>query len=326
MNIEISALFSTYNRAPLLYPALDALTRQTLPTELFEVIIVDDGSTDNTREVVAVFEKSLNIKYLFQEHKGLAAGKNLAITQASAPIILFMDDDDVPDPDLLTQHLISHRQCNEHTAVLGYTRISPELRDDPLMHFVTEVNHYLFSYPQLSHGSFYDYTHFWGGRSSCKTSLVREHGYFDEIFTFGCEDIELGYRLSRALPFRVLYNKRAVSTMIRRIDIDAFMRRVYRQGVANALFYTKHPTPEILSWTQLQDWPAHWENTKSSINHLHRAARKLDRLVRIRREVGLGDDDGILLLLYQSYRDAFDASRLKGSADQLLLPHHADNE
>lgn len=321
MKLEISALLSTYNRAPLLYQALDALTRQTLPPELFEVIVVDDGSTDNTREVVSSFEHALNVQYLFQEHKGLAAGKNLAIAQASAPVILFMDDDDVPDPDLLTQHLLSHRQCNEHTAILGYTTLSAELLDDPLMHFVTEVQHYLFSYPQLSHGQFYDYTHFWGGRSSCKTNLVREHGCFDEVFTFGCEDIELGYRLSRVTPFRVLYNQRAVSTMIRGIDVDAFMRRTYRQGVANALFYRKHPTREVLSWTQLQDWAARWENTKNRIKYLRRAACKVDRLARIRRESGLGDDDDILLLLYQSYRDAFDASRLKGSADQLLLVH-----
>ncbi len=321
MNLEISALLPTYNRAPLLYQALDALTRQTLSPEFFEVIVVDDGSTDNTREVVSSFAKSLNVQYLFQEHKGLAAGKNLAITQALAPVILFMDDDDVPDPDLLAQHLLSHRQCNEYTAVLGYTMLSPELLDDPLMHFVTEVQHYLFSYPRLSHGRFYDYTHFWGGRSSCKTSLVREHGYFDEIFTFGCEDIELGYRLSGATPFRVLYNQCAVSTMIRGIEVDAFMRRTYRQGVANALFYKKHPTREVLSWSQLQDWPAQWENTKNRINYLRRAACKVDRLVRIRRESGLGDDDDIWMLLYQSYRDAFDAFRLKGSADQLLLVH-----
>ena len=52
---------------------------------------------------------------------------------------------------------------------------------------------YLFMYPPLKDGELLDNTYFWGGRSSCKKNFLVEHGNFNPVFKFGCEDIELGY-------------------------------------------------------------------------------------------------------------------------------------
>ena len=82
-------------------------------------------------------------------------------------------------------------------AVLGLTTLAPEVRRSPLMRHVTEVGCQLFSYGWMKPGQVMDHTAFWGGRSSCKRSLLVRHGVFHPDFRFGCEDIELGWRLRR---------------------------------------------------------------------------------------------------------------------------------
>lgn len=72
----ISAILCTYNRAQLLQQALGALCAQTLGLDNFEVVVIDDGSTDDTRQVVDGFSPILNLRYAYQSNSGLASGKN----------------------------------------------------------------------------------------------------------------------------------------------------------------------------------------------------------------------------------------------------------
>ncbi len=93
----ISAIVCTYNRAPLLRQALGALCAQTLGLDNFEVVVIDDGSTDETRQVVDAFAPLLNLHYAYQANSGLASGKNHGLGLSRAPIVVFLDDDDVLD-------------------------------------------------------------------------------------------------------------------------------------------------------------------------------------------------------------------------------------
>ena len=230
----ISGILPTYNRAGYLRKALEGLTCQTLERDEFEVIVVDDGSFDETRRVVDLFRENLQLIYLHQENAGISAAKNRGIAQARAPILVFLDDDDVARLTLLEEHLWSHERYPDLVvAVLGHTALSRRVAAIPLMHFVTEVAFYLFCYPRIRVGEWLDYTYFWGGRSSCKAALLRKYGCFNPRFQFGCEDIELGYRLSQ-IGLRVVYNPRAVSTMVRPLTFDDFCRRIEKQGSSNA--------------------------------------------------------------------------------------------
>lgn len=314
----VSALFSTYNRAALLEKALEGLASQTLPRDNFEVIVVDDGSSDDTRHVVEKFNGVLSLKYVFQENQGLAVGKNEAIKLADAPIVLFMDDDDVSHPRLLEEHLRTHSSYSgDYYAVLGYTSIDEDILKYPLMQFVTLDGCYLFCYPRIKHGDVLDYTYFWGGRSSCKRNYLLENGLFNPVFRFGCEDIELGYRLSK-FNLKVVYNENAVSTMIRRVTLDEFCRRVERQGRSNWTFSQLHPVEEILSWCMVGSLDADWESFGRYYDVSMKCARDLDVIANARLENHCASDAILQRLLYRSYREVINAYRVKGSYEAKL--------
>ena len=102
-NLQISAIVCTYSNASLLRRTLDSLIKQTLPPQEYEIVVVDNNSTDNTREVVREFEKraSHQIHYVLETIQGLSAARNTGIQHSSGPIISFIDDDAEAAPDWL---------------------------------------------------------------------------------------------------------------------------------------------------------------------------------------------------------------------------------
>ncbi|HTT88298.1 MAG TPA: glycosyltransferase [Acidimicrobiales bacterium] len=103
----VSVCVSTRNRAQLLPRLIAGLEAQTLDPGSFEVIIVDDGSIDDTPETLKGLQKSTSLRLvtLRGNGSGAAAGRNLAWRAASAPIIAFTDDDCVPSPGWLVAGL-----------------------------------------------------------------------------------------------------------------------------------------------------------------------------------------------------------------------------
>ena len=308
----LSAVVCTYNRAELLATVLESLCRQSLPREQFEIVVINDGSTDDTEATVRSFEGRLPLRYLFQRNAGLAAAKNHGLFASRGDVVLFVDDDDVATETLLEEHVKTHRKYPaEQYAVLGYTRLSPEIATKPLMHFVVEVGCFLFYYVNLKSGELLDYTFFWGGRSSCKRSLLLEYGVFNPVFRFGCEDIELGYRLSKQ-GLRVVYNEQAVSVMVRDIDFAGFCRRLERQGNSNYVFSRLHPIPEIVAWTETGDADSIWQKVAGQYEKIIKSARHLDEIGNLKSAYGLELDATTRYLLHRGYWAAFKACKVKG--------------
>lgn len=312
----LSAIVSTYDRAELLRAMLESLCRQTLERDAFEVVLVDDGSQDATREVGLSFRSRLPLRYSYQRNAGLAAARNHGVFMARGEVLLFLDDDDLADPDLLEAHAERHRRAPEpEVGVLGFTRLGPELVADPLMHFVTQVGCFLFSYPEIQDGDVLDFAHFWGGRSSCKRSLLLDHGVFNPVFRFGCEDVELAWRLSKH-GFKVVYDKSAASTMVRRLSFDEFCRRTERQGRSNLVFSRLHPEEAVQRFTGVSGAEEAWRRIGPAYELLKRSGRELDRVARMRLAAGFGVDPSDATLLYRAYWAAFHASRLKGTVEK----------
>jgi glycosyltransferase involved in cell wall biosynthesis len=91
---DISIVISTYNRAEVLPHAIESLLAQDFGSERFEIVIVDNNSTDATREVVETFaRKTSNLRYVFEPRQGASFGRNAGIAAARAATIAFTDDD-----------------------------------------------------------------------------------------------------------------------------------------------------------------------------------------------------------------------------------------
>lgn len=101
----ISVIIPTRNRAKLLAAALESIRDQELDRDFFEVLIVDNGSTDHTKEVFLKFQKSrLNLKYFFVSSPGLHEGRHRGVMEAQYDILVFADDDIVAEPKWLSAY------------------------------------------------------------------------------------------------------------------------------------------------------------------------------------------------------------------------------
>lgn len=310
--LKISVALCTYNRAGLLRKVLESLCRQTLPQNEFEVVIVNDGSIDHTEETVMSFRDRLPLKYFFQKNSGLAAARNFGIEESLAPIIVFKDDDDLASPNLLKEHLLTHRKYpNDHYAVLGYTNLDSKIVDIPLMYFAANVGFYLFCYPLIKNGDVLDFNYFWGGCTSFKRSFLNKFGLFNPVFKFGCEDSELGYRLSKH-GLKVVYNKKATSTMFRAINFDDFIRRLIKQGESQFIFSRLHKSHEAQKLTNVLGAKEKWAHIKPSYDSIIKSASALDKIANQKLELGFGIDRHLRYLLHQAYSLAFNASQIKG--------------
>jgi glycosyltransferase involved in cell wall biosynthesis len=305
----------TRDRAELLAGALDSLEHQTVGREAFQVVVVDDGSTDATADLCrARAADAPSFTYRRLTHGGLGLAKNVGILAARAPIVVFLDDDDLFDPDLLATHLRVHRaHPAEHVAVLGHTDWAPHLSVSPLMRYLTDVGQLLFSYPSIPRDEPLDYTRFWGGRSSCKRAFLLRHGIFDPRFTSIIEDVELGFRLSRH-GLVVRYEHEARSHAARGVGFADFCARCERRGRALALLHHLHPEPEIADYCGAATARDRLEQLGPHLDEVERRVRELE---------DRGEDPDAVAELHDLYGRAFathEAAGFVAAQEELSRP------
>ncbi|SDS93633.1 glycosyltransferase family 2 protein [Actinoplanes derwentensis] len=114
----LSVCIPAYGNGHLLTRTLDALTRQTLPTTAFEVIVVDDGSDPPLEPVISAFLDRLPLTHLRQDNQGRSAARNRAMAAARGRVIVFLDADQAADPGLLRAHHDFHATRGFGPAVL----------------------------------------------------------------------------------------------------------------------------------------------------------------------------------------------------------------
>lgn len=129
MNPLISIIVPTYNRAGYIEEALDSVKKQTFTD--YEIIVVDDGSTDNTKEIL---ENYSGIRYLLLEHGGIATARNAAVKAARGKWIAFLDSDDLWKEDKLQKqvdYLHTHPDCRiVYTEFSNFTEIPEDELDE----------------------------------------------------------------------------------------------------------------------------------------------------------------------------------------------------
>lgn len=244
----ISVIIPTYNRKDILQKALHAYKDQSLPQDQFEIIVVDDGSTDGTKEAVEkICITQLNVRYFHQPHGGPAKARNLGIEQAKGPIILFTGDDCIPDKHLLQEHLRLHKK-GEAIAALGHIDWHPDLEITPFMRYINIDTQ--FSYPKIKETPHnVPFIYFYTSNISIPKKYLELAGTFDTDFTEAVwEDVELGYRIWKS-GVRIVYNPRALTYHHHRVRLQDYINRQIRAGKAAAILYRKHP--ELIDFLRL---------------------------------------------------------------------------
>jgi glycosyltransferase involved in cell wall biosynthesis len=189
-----SVIVATFNRRELLLCVLDALDRQSVNAKEFEVIVVDDGSTDGTAAAVRSRCWAAEISVFQQSNRGPATARNIGLEAARGDIVIFLDDDLIPEKDFIKEHIRSHSRGVGKQAILG-PALSLSRYSQPWI--VWQQATYEKTYSAFRRNEIQPtFRHFWSGNCSIPRDVLKAVGGFDASFRYG-EDIELGYRLRK---------------------------------------------------------------------------------------------------------------------------------
>jgi glycosyltransferase involved in cell wall biosynthesis len=226
---EITVGLCSRNRKETLRKVLLTLADQSIHPDRYEVVLIDDGSTDGTGEMVASLDLPYRLTYGYQPHSALATARNHGIRLCRGEIMLYIDDDVLADHCLLEEHLRSH-DGHPRCVVNGWVN---HIEDDRI------PERPKFTMADIS-TSF-----FWTSNVSVRVEHLLEAGMFDESFKeYGWEDQELGLRLM-AIGLVRKTNYKAVGYHIKKPPTTSNIEGALRQAEAKArtaLHYIKlHP-------------------------------------------------------------------------------------
>ena len=249
--MQLSVIIPTYNRSEILAECLEHLAGQHFVKGEFEVIVVDDGSTDDTRKVVQNFQRKrfFPLMYLFQKNRGQGIARNKALARAKGKIIVFIGDDIFVTQDFLREHVEFHRKyLKENEAVLGLTLWDPRLTINPFMEFMTRgglifgrFGGHQFAYDRLFGKKMADFHFFYTSNISLKRSLLLKHSFDEDFSSYGWEDIELGYRLTKFEKMKLYYNNKAIGYHYHPMDESSLESRMMAIGKSAHIIHAKHP-------------------------------------------------------------------------------------
>ncbi len=238
----ISVVIPTYNRLQILKKCLIALENQVLIDEIndFEIVIVDDGSTDGTVDWLKRNSRTFPHLRLFeQSHFGAAQGRNLGVDKANGDVIVFIDSDLVVDNFFLTNHFksltkawikLGNRKCFTYGSVINTSNFNAP-NSEP------------FKLQDLS------WAYFATGNVAIDKKVLEKSGLFDTSFRlYGWEDLELGERL-RNMGVKLIKCPKAIGyhwhPALSLNQIPDLIRIEKERAKMGLVFYRKHPTLRV---------------------------------------------------------------------------------
>ena len=235
--MDFSVVIPTHNRLGMLVRVLDALEAQ-VDAPPFEVIVINDGSTDDTDRVMS---RRNGITFRTQANAGPGRARNHGVSLARGRFVVFIGDDTVPEPRFLAEHARTHRESGDDPllACLGYTGWPSGERVTAFMDYINDYG-LQFGYKLIRDGDVVPFNFFYTSNISIDRELLAAHPFDATFPSAAWEDIELAYRLKEK-GLQIRYNARAVTRHYHPMNVDSFARRQYTVGKSGAIFYQKHP-------------------------------------------------------------------------------------
>lgn len=244
-----SIVIPTYNRKPILEKCLRSLEHQEVSHGLlegYEVVVVDDGSTDGTVNWLQTHAAEFpHVRLLQQNHMGPAAARNLGVEAAKGDTIVFIDSDLVVTEQFLQAHAV------------GLSNGRKKLGSDRLFTYGSVINTCNFENPTAEPYKITDFSaaYFATGNVAIARTWLEQAGLFDTRFQlYGWEDLELGVRLKQLgltlikCPDAVGYHWHPPFALN---QIPSLIDKEIQRGRMGVLFYQKHPTWNVRMMIQM---------------------------------------------------------------------------
>ncbi len=187
---EVSVIIATHNRREMLRRCLESLSAQTQDPSTFEVIVADDGSEDGTAEMAEGFEAPYELLVLGFPKRTPAATQNSALERARGARCLFLDDDMIASPGLVTAHAAAHRSDPLTIGIGAIAQRPPDARDWYAHAHARSWNAHYEEFDQRPA----EWTDCYGANLSAPRAAVVEIGGVSTDVRTG-QDLDLGFRL-----------------------------------------------------------------------------------------------------------------------------------
>jgi glycosyltransferase involved in cell wall biosynthesis len=244
MTRKISAIVCTYNGAAMLPGALDSLVHQSLPADQYEIVVVDNASTDGTRQVVEEYlRRSSVVRYVYEAKQGLSAARNRGVKEARSDIIAFIDDDAIADERWLEEH------CRAYETEPGLSAVGGRIE----LAWLAPRPSWLYSELEIGYGKFalepaptlldFPLFPFGSNFSAIRNAFVEVGGFSEHLgrkgkHVLGGEEREFFYRLS-LLNARVFYQPKALvwhRVPAERLSRAWMLKLKFAVGVSSAIY------------------------------------------------------------------------------------------
>jgi GT2 family glycosyltransferase len=204
MTIALSIVMPCHNRRDALRLTLESLCKQASPSECFEVIVVDQASSDGSRELVRSFASPFQLRLLEQDRKyGISMARNAGSEAASSQFVLLLDADLIANPGVVGAHVACHAN---HTEVLGCGQVKPY--PPVYASYIEEVANPDAGLDRGEQSVYLPFYQGFGGHLSYSKDAFYRIGPFDPSLK-GYEDIDFAYRADK-LGFKLYNCKEAV--------------------------------------------------------------------------------------------------------------------
>ncbi len=252
---RVSVIVPTFNRTAELRLCLSGFARQSAAPGEFEVIVIDDGSTEDVERVASEFRDRFPLHLERCGHGGPSVARNLGIERSRAPLLVLYDDDLRPAAGLIETCQSYHEthQSGRQLELLYFVP-DPAIAD---MAVTRWAFHRIYPFPPAPgvHG----WDHFWGGSLSCKRALFAEQR-FDPACQ-AVEDAEFGFRAGGFEGLEIYFQPRVTGYFVRRLGVLEICRRQYRMAYYRRLMAVRHgiefPHPIYRRPEDflIEDWP-----------------------------------------------------------------------